>query len=96
MIKTQILLWKTTEANKRLRVRFLLFYSELVPIDPWYNMLQTLLGQKKSEKAMSDEHPRNSKYWHNQLRKASKLRWPINFKIYLRTKKPKESVVMAY
>ena len=35
MILTQILLWKTIEDNKRLRVRvrvkFLLFYSELVP-----------------------------------------------------------------
>ena len=30
----------------RVRVRFIFFYSELTPNDPWYNMLQTLLGQK--------------------------------------------------
>ena len=49
MIKTQILLWKTMKGNRRLRVRvrFLLFYSELAPTDPWCNMLQTLLGWKK-------------------------------------------------
>ena len=45
MKKTQILLRKTIEgnSNRRLRVgvrvRFLLFYSELVPTDPWCNML---------------------------------------------------------
>ena len=61
MIKAQILLWKTIEGNKRLRVkvrfRFLSLYSELAPTDPWCNMLQTLPGRKKYEKAMSDEHP---------------------------------------
>ena len=38
----QILSWKTIEGNRRLRVRirirFLLFYSELVPTYPWCNM----------------------------------------------------------
>ena len=40
MIKTQILLCKTIEGNRRLRVRdwvrvrFLLFYYELAPADP--------------------------------------------------------------
>ena len=62
MIKTHILLWKTIEGNRRLRVRvrvrFLSFYSELAPTDPWCNMLQTLLGQKLHEEVMSDEHPR--------------------------------------
>ena len=63
MIKTQILLWKTIDGNRRLRVkvmvrvRFLLFYSELSPTDPWCNMLQNLLGRKKYEEAMSGEHP---------------------------------------
>ena len=37
--------------NRRLRVgvrvRFIFFYSELAPTDPWCKMLQTLLGQKK-------------------------------------------------
>ena len=53
--------WKTIEGNRRLRVRvrvmLLLFYSELAPIDPLCNMLQTFLGRKKYEKAMLDEHP---------------------------------------
>ena len=64
LIKTQILLWKTTEGNRRLRIRvmvwgawFLLFHSELAYTDPWCNMLQTLLGQRKYEEAMPDEHP---------------------------------------
>ena len=45
MIKTKIVLWKTIEANGtlsvkiRVRVKFLLFYSEPVPTDPWCNML---------------------------------------------------------
>ena len=47
--------------NRRLRVRvrvtFLLFYSELAPTNPSCNMLQTLLGRKKYDEAMSDEHP---------------------------------------
>ena len=49
------------------RVRFLLFYSELVTTDPLTtdseliptNMHLTLLGQKKYEEAMSDEYPPN-------------------------------------
>ena len=59
MTKIQILLWKTTEGNTRLwvRVRFLSFYSELAPTDPWCNMLQTLLGRTKYEEAMLDEPP---------------------------------------
>ena len=49
--------------NRRLRVRaratvmFISFYSELVPTDPWCNMLQTSLGQKKYGDEMSDEQP---------------------------------------
>ena len=51
--------------NRRLRVRararatvmFILFYSELVPTDPWCNMLQTLLGREKYGEEMSDEQP---------------------------------------
>ena len=38
MTKTKILLLKTVKGNRRLRVRvrvrFLLFYSELIPTDP--------------------------------------------------------------
>ena len=41
----------------RVRVRFRLFYCELAPTDPRCNMLQTLLGRKKYEEAMSDEYP---------------------------------------
>ena len=52
---------KTVEGNRTLRfsvrVRFLLFYYELNTIDQWRNMLQNLLGRKKYEEAMSDEHP---------------------------------------
>ena len=40
----------------RVRVRFILFYSGLVPTGPrWCNMLQTLLRRKKYEKVISDE-----------------------------------------
>ena len=64
MIKTQILLWKTIEGNKRfrvrVRVRFILSYFKLAPTDPWCNMLQTLLGSKKYQEAMSDEYPTRS------------------------------------
>ena len=64
MIKTQILLWKTIEGNKRfrvrVRVRFILSYFKLAPTDPWCNMLQTLLGWKKYQEAMSDEYPTRS------------------------------------
>ena len=61
MIKTQILLWKTI-GNKRfrVRVRFILSYFKLAPTDPWCNMLQTLLGWKKYQETMSDEHPTRS------------------------------------
>ena len=62
MIKTQILSWKTKEVNRRLRVRPVWFYSELAPTDSWCNLLQTLLGRKKYEEAMSDEHPRTIKH----------------------------------
>ena len=43
------MLWKTIEGNirLRLRVRFLLLYSELCPTGPWCNMLQTLIERKK-------------------------------------------------
>ena len=45
MRKTQILLWKTIESNRRLRVRvrFLLIYSELALTDPWCNVLRPWL-----------------------------------------------------
>ena len=35
---------------------------DIAPIDPWCNMLQALLGRKKYEEAMSDEHPRKHHY----------------------------------
>ena len=65
MIKAQILLWKTIEGNRRIRirvrvrvrVRFVLFYSKLAPTDAWCNIIHSLLGRKKYEEAMSDEHP---------------------------------------
>ena len=38
-----------------IRVRFILFYYELAPTDPWCNMLQTLLGQNKYKEEMSDK-----------------------------------------
>ena len=56
MIKTQILLWKTVEGNRRLGLGLGLLYFILNPTaDPWCNMLQTLLGRKKYEEEMSDE-----------------------------------------
>ena len=49
MIKNQNLLWKTTEGNRRLRVRvrvrFIWYYSEPAPTDPWYNMDGNLDGK---------------------------------------------------
>ena len=39
----------------RVRVRFIFFYSELTPTDPFCNMLQTLLGRKKYEEVISDD-----------------------------------------
>ena len=60
MITTQLSLLKIIEGNRRLRVkvrvRFILFYLKLAPTDPWCNMLQTLLGRKKYEEAMSGKH----------------------------------------
>ena len=53
MIKTQILLRKTIESNRSLRVtvsvrvRFLLFYFELAPTDPWCKMLRDFTWTKK-------------------------------------------------
>ena len=41
----------------RVRVRFLLFYSELTPTDPWCNMLRDFTWTEKYEEAMSGEHP---------------------------------------
>ena len=45
MIKAQILLWRTIEGNRSLRVtvkvRFILFYSDLGPTDPWCNVIWT-------------------------------------------------------
>ena len=41
----------------RVRVRFILFYSELTPSDPRCNMLQTLLERKKYEEEIPDEQP---------------------------------------
>ena len=63
MIKSEIFLWKIIGGNRRLyirvgvRIRVILFYSELAPTDPWCNTLQTLFERKKHEEAISDEHP---------------------------------------
>ena len=47
------------ENNRRfrvsVRVRFILFYSELASADLLCNMIQTLLGRKEYEREMSDE-----------------------------------------
>ena len=52
---------KNNRSNRRLRVRvrvsFILFYSELTPSDPRCNMLQTLLERKKYEEEIPDEQP---------------------------------------
>ena len=39
----------------RVRIRFVLFHSELSPTDPGCNILQNLLGRKKYEEEMSDK-----------------------------------------
>ena len=78
MIKTQVLLQKTIEDNSRvwLRVRFLLFYSELAPV---MYMLQTLLGRKKYEEAMSDEHPLTNVPLSRSCGPASRIHLNPNF-----------------
>ena len=87
-IKIKKNIMKRIEGNTRLRVRvrvrFISFYSELAPTDPWCNMLQTLLGRKKYEKEMSDEEPLilySTKKWRFQKdRKTSrKAKRIINF-----------------
>ena len=69
MIKTQMLSWKIIEGNSnrklrvRIRLRFLLFYSELTQTSPppppntWCNMLRDFTWTEKNEEAMSDEQP---------------------------------------
>ena len=71
MIKTQILLWKTIEGYE-LGLGLGLFYFILnsTPLThDVYNMLQTLLGQKKYKEEMSDEQP----FWIEQLVKIWQL-----------------------
>ena len=48
----------------RVRVSFILFYSELAHTDPSCNMIQSLRGWKKCEEEMSDEQPYNFKKLH--------------------------------
>ena len=61
MIKTQILLWKKIEGNRRFRVRvkikFFLFYSELYQLIRDVTCPKLYLDAKKFEDATSDEHP---------------------------------------
>ena len=52
----------------RVMVRFLLFFSKLAPTD----MLHTLLGRKKFEEAISDEHPQKELIllrWYSERKK---------------------------
>ena len=63
-------------------VRFILFYSELTATDPRRNMLQTLLGRKKCEKAMSHE-PSNRPLWQLFLNVCSKTFQKCNIQITL-------------
>ena len=66
MTRTQILLWKTIEGNRRLRVRvrvrFLLFYSELAPLTSDVICSRLYLDGEKYEEAMSQEHPHNTQF----------------------------------
>ena len=55
IIETKYIVKK--QLGLRVRVRFIFFYSELVPTDSWSKMLQTLLGRKKYEEVMSNEQP---------------------------------------
>ena len=63
-------------------VRFILFYSELTATDPRRNMLQTLLGRKKCEKAMSYE-PSNRQLWQLFLNVCPKTFQKCNIQITL-------------
>ena len=44
MIKTNVIMKNNRRFRVSVRIRFILFYSELAPTDPCCNMLQTLLG----------------------------------------------------
>ena len=66
---------KSNEGNRsnrrlrvRVRVRFLWFYSELTPTDPWCNMLRDFTWREKYEEAMSDEHPQKTYFCDEFLR----------------------------
>ena len=66
MTKTKDLLWKNNRRNGTLRVRasvrvkFLLFYSELAPLTSDVTCVVALLGREIYDEAMSDEHPQRS------------------------------------
>ena len=62
---------ETTEGIRKLKVcfrvwfRFILFYTELAHTDLWCNMLQTLLGRKKCEGALSDKKPLRFRFFYS-------------------------------
>ena len=74
----------------RVRVKFLLFYSELTPTDLWCNMLRDFTWTDKYKEVMPDEHPlRASKYlyyWLNFFHITRKSCLSINTDNLLRIK----------
>ena len=112
MIKTQISLWKIIEGNGRLKVRvrvsFLLFYSEVAPTDPWFNMLQTLLGRKYEEE-MSYEHPLTEEILNGKLHfcavfmiqieswtSFTNLQWPLTFALLHHTTHTTKNHILSH
>ena len=92
MIKTKIIFWKTIEDNGtlrarvRVRIKFLLFYSELVPLTRDVTSSLTLLGRIISDEAMSDEGLEFSSYemeLRNQLTQSDVILRVNNSKIFI-------------
>ena len=92
MIKTKIIFWKTIEGNGtlrarvRVRIKFLLFCSELVPLTRDVTSSLTLLGRIISDEAMSDEGLEFSSYemeLRNQLTQSDVTLRVNNSKIFI-------------
>ena len=70
--------------NRRLRIRFILFNSEVAPTNPRCNMLQTSPGRKIYQEQMSGERPSQSLAFVEQGQCFTE-RWHYNFfgKLYV-------------
>ena len=96
MRKTQILLWKTIESNRRLRVRvrFLLIYFELALTDPWCNVLRPwlyLVG--KNMRRQCQMNTLYAKDWSSHFWKSQPFRfWYVEVHCQRRLKSTKTGI----